>query len=113
MELIDWNQFNEIVDFDDPECVEIFDDFAAEVPGQLRELKEACARGEHDEAVRLAHRLRGGCSTFGFNGIASLLQNLESAAKEGSSIDPNSWYAATLGAFDGASRDVAERRPSK
>ena len=110
MTLIDWEQFEGVVDFSDPDCGEIYDEFVEEVPGQLEDLRAVCVSADHSGAANLAHRLRGSCLTFGMAHVSQILTDLESGAKAGQEIAPENWYQQVKDAFDESIHAVSLRR---
>ena len=61
--------------------------FAAGLPELLAQLKSAIADQDRTRLRRLAHKLRGEASTFGFDAFTRFLQSLEDAARETSPLE--------------------------
>ncbi len=80
---IDWQQLDLIADDYSPEFVEIFDEFMADMPGQLSELESMVASGQQLEASRAAHALKGSASNFGFVSFAAAMLRIEREGKAG------------------------------
>ena len=62
---------------------ELVDEFVADAPVQLEALRAALSSGDADSARRAAHTLKGTSRTFGAETLASLCQEVESAAAAG------------------------------
>jgi HPt (histidine-containing phosphotransfer) domain-containing protein len=110
MNLIDWEQFEGIVDFSDPECLEIFDEFADKLPSQLEELRALGAASNHPGVADLSHKLRGSCLTFGLVQVSEILTNLERDAKSGGDVNPDIWYDRLNVALEGSQQEISLRR---
>lgn len=111
MDAIDWDQVAGVLDFADPECLEIYDEFLEMVSEELVALRDAGTGGEHATVVELAHRLRGSCLTFGFSGLGHVLKAVETSAKAHGDLSADSWYAEATAAFSQARAAVDLRRP--
>ncbi|MCB1096059.1 MAG: Hpt domain-containing protein [Verrucomicrobiae bacterium] len=110
MELIDWEQFEGIVDFSDSECVEIYEEFAEELPVHLAALRTACAASDSSQAAELAHRLRGSCLTFGLVEVSEILRQLETDGKAGNDLSPELWEQRLPLAAEGSLKSISLRK---
>ena len=72
---------------DDALLSELLALFAAGLPETLAQLKSALAEQDAARIPRLAHKLRGEASTFGFDAFTRFLQSLEDAAREEAQLD--------------------------
>lgn len=79
--VLDREQFDAIVDADDPECLEIFDDFCQLARQQLLELDNAGNQENWTIVSGIAHQLKGSSSTFGFVQFSKRISEVEIAAK--------------------------------
>jgi HPt (histidine-containing phosphotransfer) domain-containing protein len=68
---------------DDEFFAELVDEFLADAPVQLESLRAALSSGDADSARRAAHTLKGTGRTFGAETLASLCQEVETAAAAG------------------------------
>ena len=66
---------------DDQEIAELIPGFVTRLPGQLDEMRQAQAAGNYDDLRRLAHRLKGAGSSYGFPQLTECCKELEEAAK--------------------------------
>ncbi len=57
-------------------------------------LDAALATGDGQQAHRLAHKLRGEAATFGFEGLTTLLQEIESQEPDASAAQREAWRQA-------------------
>jgi len=81
---IDWEQMDMIADGYSAEFLEILNEFASEMPALLANLQTACATGECDEVIKVAHQIKGSAANFGFRSVSTAAAEIESRAKAGS-----------------------------
>ncbi len=67
---------------DDPDMLEIVQEFAAELPRRVEDLQSCLASGELDQLQTLAHQLKGAGGGYGFGAITDAAGLLEQALKE-------------------------------
>ncbi|MBL9154942.1 MAG: response regulator [Verrucomicrobiales bacterium] len=79
--LIDWKQFDMIVDAPDSPCVEIFHRFLETTPGLLMDVAEAAGAGHLVRAAELCHQLKGTSSSFGLAAFADAMKTAEYALR--------------------------------
>jgi len=65
----------------DPDMVELIDEFVAEIPNMLQGLEKAYSSNDMDTLERLARQLKGQSGACGFESITALAVELEKAAK--------------------------------
>lgn len=82
--MVDWEQIEMISDGFSPEFMEIFREFAAEVPALLNDLERAKEDGDLDAVRRVAHQIKGSAANFGFVGLSRQAAAVEATAKTGS-----------------------------
>lgn len=82
--VIDWEQMDMIADGYTPEFVEIFREFAGEIPGLFNTLDGHYKANDTAKAARVAHQIKGSSANFGFVGVSAPMAAVETAAKEGS-----------------------------
>lgn len=82
--VIDWEQMDMIADGYTPDFVEIFREFAGEIPGLFATLDGLCQANDIAKAARVAHQIKGSSANFGFVGVSVPMAAVESAAKAGS-----------------------------
>ncbi len=70
---------------DDAEFFEIVQEFVERLHERLAEMREASARGDHDEVAKLAHWLKGCGGTAGFDDFTAPARTLEELAHQGES----------------------------
>lgn len=66
---------------DDPDMLELVQEFAAELPDRIRSLEDTLEGGELAELQRLAHQLKGAGGGYGFPRITEVAAALEEALK--------------------------------
>ncbi len=66
---------------DDPDMVEIIDDFVKGLPDIISSMREAAKHNHHEELQRLAHQLKGAGGGYGYPLLTKTAKNLEDAAK--------------------------------
>jgi HPt (histidine-containing phosphotransfer) domain-containing protein len=71
----------------DPDMAGIVDLFVAEMPERLERLLENLERGDREQLHRAAHQLRGAAGSYGFHQVTPYAARLESAARDGDSLD--------------------------
>ena len=67
-----------------PDFVEIYQEYLAEMPGLLGNLRQAVLAADAPIASRLAHQIKGSSANFGFIGVSHPAAELEQEAKGGS-----------------------------
>ena len=72
---------------DDPDMVEIVQEFAAEIPGRVAELEAALAAGDLGQIKTIAHQLKGAGGGYGFQPITDVAGALEHAVREEQSVE--------------------------
>lgn len=82
--LIDWEQMDMIADGYTPDFVDIFREFAAEIPVLLGQLEGLAGQGDCEAIARLAHQIKGSSANFGFKQLSGAAAEIESRAKGGS-----------------------------
>ena len=107
---IDWDQFEGIVDFTDPDCIEIYDEFIEGLRGQLSTLRSVCSSADCAEAARISHRIRGGCLTFGISGLSRILDSLEESALAGGAIESLQWFEESMTKLEAFTHAVDSRK---
>jgi HPt (histidine-containing phosphotransfer) domain-containing protein len=107
---IDWDQLDMIADGFSPDFVEIYHEFAAEVPALLNTLREALAAGNPEAVARTAHQLKGSAANFGFVGVSGPMGELELEAKAGSLDTAAGRIATATEGFETALAEVKTHR---
>lgn len=79
---------------DDALLSELLALFASGLPELLAQLKSAISEQDMARIRRLAHKLRGEASTFGFDGFTRFLQSLEEAAREEGLLESSTLIAS-------------------
>ncbi len=67
---------------DDPDLIELIDEFVLGLNDDLKTMNEALENGEHDALRRLAHQIKGAGGSYGYPMITEVGKMLEDAAKE-------------------------------
>ena len=70
---------------DDPDILEIVQEFAAELPDRVAEIQASLASGESSGLQTIAHQLKGAGGGYGFQQITDSAAALEHAVKQGES----------------------------
>lgn len=73
-----------IADGFDPDFIEIYREFEADLPRILTEARTAFAAGDAAQLARAAHQAKGSAANFGFFGFSSIMARIETQAKCGS-----------------------------
>lgn len=81
-QLVDWEQVDMIADGYTPDFLDIFREFAAEMPRLIGALEEASA--DPAAVARVAHQLKGSAANFGFQALSKAAAVIEATAKAGS-----------------------------
>jgi len=81
---IDWEQLDMIADGFAPEFVEIYQEYLAEIPVLLSNLRQKIQENDAAQSARIAHQIKGSSANFGFIGISQPIASLEQEAKSGS-----------------------------
>ncbi len=68
---------------DDPDMMEIVQEFADELPGRAESAETLLRDGDLSELQRLAHQLKGAGGGYGFDAITEVAAALEQALKDG------------------------------
>jgi len=66
---------------DDPDMVEIVQEFAAELPERAAEIEKTVAAGDLERLRTLSHQLKGAGGGYGFDRITEVSAELEDAVK--------------------------------
>lgn len=83
-DLIDWEQLDMIADGFTPDFVEIYQEYLAEIPDLLANLRQAVLAEDAPISARLAHQIKGSSANFGFIAVSLPAATLEQEAKGGS-----------------------------
>lgn len=108
--VVDWEQIEMISDGFSPEFLEIFHEFAFEMPGLLEALGGAFAACDFDAARRVAHQIKGSAANFGFVGLSRTAASLETLAKASSWDGFESGLGVAHGQFAAAMDLLREQR---
>lgn len=85
--LIDWEQLDMMAFGYAPEFVAIYLEFLQQIPQLFEFLDEALAGKDADKVAKLAHMIKGSTLNFGFLGVGSLMEELETDAKNRGTLD--------------------------
>ena len=66
---------------DDADLVEVIDQFVADLPGRVQQMREAVANGCFQDLQRLAHQLKGVGGSYGYPALTDAVKPLEDAAE--------------------------------
>ncbi len=108
--LIDWEQLDMIADGFEPEFVEIYHEFLAEMPGLFASMREKMAANDALQVSRVAHQIKGSAANFGFIGISQPFSALEQESKGGSIANAATYLAQGEAALQGATAEVKSQR---
>lgn len=108
--LIDWEQLDMIADGFEPEFVEIYHEFLAEMPGLFSTLREKMAQNDPLQVSRVAHQIKGSAANFGFVGISRPFAALEQESKNGSLANAAAYLAEGEAGLQGAIAEVKSQR---
>lgn len=66
---------------DDPDMLELVEEFVAELPTRMATLREAFESGEVEPVTRLMHQLAGASGGYGFPALGDVARRLENQVK--------------------------------
>ena len=66
---------------DDPDYAGLLQEFAADIPGRVIELRQAFDAGDFETLRTLAHRLKGAGGGYGYSELTNIARELEHACK--------------------------------
>ena len=72
---------------EDPETKVILVRFVTGLPTRLKEMKDACDRGDRESLAEIAHKLKGSSVSFGCNRLSEVAAEIETGAETGSEIE--------------------------
>lgn len=67
---------------DDPDMLELVQEFVAELPGRVDELSTSLSSGDSEQLQRIAHQLSGACGGYGFPAIGDMARALENRLRD-------------------------------
>lgn len=85
--LVDWEQLDMMAFGYTPEFVAIYMEFLQQVPESFEFLDEAIRCGDAGKVAKLAHMIKGSALNFGFSGVSSLMEELETDARDRGVLD--------------------------
>jgi HPt (histidine-containing phosphotransfer) domain-containing protein len=80
--VVDWEQLDMIADGYEPDFVEIYREFEADLPRIVHEAKQALEAGDAIRVSRAAHQAKGSAANFGFAGFSAVMSRIEEKAKK-------------------------------
>ena len=108
--LIDAAQLDVICKECGPDIVPIFTDFVADFPGYLAQLQTAASQNDASRTGKLAHQIKGSCSTFGMVRFTERLRAMEAEAGKGA-VPTEAELAAAQSLFEESVRQIRANRP--
>ena len=108
--VLDWEQLDMIADGFTPDFVEIYQEYIAEIPALLTDLREKITAGDALQTSKIAHQLKGSSANFGYIGVSRPMADLEQEAKAGSMARAASLLAAAESGFSEAVAEVRAKR---
>lgn len=81
MDLVDWKQFDMIVDAPDSPCVGILSDFIASIPPAMSDLQQAAGAGDASRVADIGHQFKGSANSFGFVAFGKNMLEAEKAGR--------------------------------
>jgi HPt (histidine-containing phosphotransfer) domain-containing protein len=72
---------------DDPDMVELVEDFVGSMPDRIATLRAAFESGHVEEVRRIAHQLKGASGGYGFGTVGDAAGELEAAVSEQESVE--------------------------
>lgn len=81
--VVNWEQLDMIGEGFDPDFVEIYREFEADLPRILGEVRDALAVEDAVRVARAAHQAKGSAANFGFFGFSGVMARIETQAKAG------------------------------
>ncbi|CAN5409926.1 hypothetical protein BH09VER1_BH09VER1_09980 [soil metagenome] len=108
--VLDWEQLDMIADGFTPDFMEIYQEYVAEIPVLLNDLRQKINAGDALQVSKVAHQLKGSAANFGYIGVSRPMAELEQEAKAGSLAQAASYYTAAELGFSQALAEVNTRR---
>jgi HPt (histidine-containing phosphotransfer) domain-containing protein len=99
-----------VADGYDPDFIEIYREFLAELPLLLGSLKKAFDAGEIVQVSRVAHQIKGSAANFGFAGVSERAAVIEQTAKGGSTDGFTERFSSMQSLMDEAIAEVKAQR---
>ena len=66
---------------DNPDLVELIDEFAAGLKADAESMRKVLENGDHDDLCRLAHQMKGAGGSYGYPMLTEVAKTIEEAAK--------------------------------
>ncbi len=108
--VLDWEQLDMIADGFTPDFMEIYEEYLAEIPNLLADLRQKIEAGDALQVSKVAHQLKGSSANFGYIGVSGPMSELEQEAKSGSLSRAAEHYSAAVQGFSQAAAEVNTRR---
>jgi HPt (histidine-containing phosphotransfer) domain-containing protein len=108
--LIDWQQLDMIADGYTEDFVDIYREFAADLPRIFGELHNAIDSGDSNAVARAAHQTKGSAANFGFLSVTIRMAEIEASAKAGSIIGAAEKLADAEPLFQRSLQEVKSQR---
>lgn len=93
-----------------PDFLEIYQEFLAEIPVLLGDLRQKIAAGDASQIARSAHQIKGSSANFGFIGVSVPMATLEQEAKGGSIANASLHLAEAEAGYKNGLAEVKEKR---
>lgn len=107
---VDWEQLDMIADGFTPDFLEIYQEYLAEIPVLLADLRQKIAGGDATQVARSAHQIKGSSANFGFVGVSAPMATLEQEAKAGSIANATAYLEQAEEGFKNGLAEVKEKR---
>ncbi|MCH6257348.1 Hpt domain-containing protein [Puniceicoccaceae bacterium K14] len=114
-ELIDWEQlemvFGDEDDFDE-DMAELFQEFVEDANDHFTQISAEDFESSRELVAKLAHKVKGSCANFGFNGVATSLASIENGIADLALDTFNSLLATAKSDFQKSLEEVHSRYPA-
>ena len=84
--LVDFTQFDAMIDGPESPCVEIYRDFVKAAELSVARIGKAAREGDSSQVESISHQHKGASASFGLVGFSALMSAAESAARSGTGI---------------------------
>ncbi|GAB4171830.1 MAG: hypothetical protein Fur0032_11180 [Terrimicrobiaceae bacterium] len=109
--VVDWDQLDIIADGWGGEFLEIYREFLHDLTADIEALGKALENNDAEAAARLAHRIKGSASNFGFEAVRQIAYDVETAAKVPDLTIASERFSLASANFEMCRDEVASRIP--
>jgi len=112
--LVDFAQFDAMIDSPDSPCVKIYSDFVKSAQQFLVNVRNALSEGNDEEVRSITHQLKGASASFGLTGFSARMLACEEAARNeacfSGQVSAMSWYEESVRLLITSAEVIAAQR---